>query len=396
MELRPPRALLWCTVVVVLVHLWALQRLPEWMRSGAGSLIDAPGAPRQPVLSLRRIEATPALTTSTPSAPSAPSKGPASSAPSARATPSSPSPPSPPSRADTPDRTGPRVEGASIDAASVATVPAASSADVASTARPPTTPTSTAPISAAGADSAADAAPHTTPAPAALPAPAAAASVAGSAIGPLAIPGSTRLRYIVRGESRGRPYQVNASLSWQHDGQQYDARLEVSAWLLGARTQTSRGRITGDGIAPLRFGDRYRSEQAAHFQRDKGVISFSSNAPDAPLRPGAQDRLSVLLQLGAMIGGDGQRYPAGTQIQIQTAGTREADLWSFRVVGTESLQLPGGPIQALKLERLPRRDYDQHIEVWLAPTLDHLPARVRITQGNGDVVDQQWLSRDSP
>ena len=56
------------------------------------------------------------------------------------------------------------------------------------------------------------------------------------------------------------------------------------AWLLGARTQTSRGRITGDGIAPLRFGDRYRSEQAAHFQRDKGVISFSSNAPDAPLR----------------------------------------------------------------------------------------------------------------
>ena len=35
-----------------------------------------------------------------------------------------------------------------------------------------------------------------------------------------------------------------------------------------------------------------------------GRISFSNNAPDAALQAGAQDRLSVLLQLGAMLAAD--------------------------------------------------------------------------------------------
>ncbi len=204
------------------------------------------------------------------------------------------------------------------------------------------------------------------------------------------------LRYVVSATSRGRPYQVNGTLQWQHDGERYQARLEISAFLLGARVQTSVGRIGADGLAPTRFGDRLRSEQATHFQRDKGVISFSNNAPDAPLEPGAQDRLSVILQLGALIAGAPQRYPAGTVIALQTAGVREAEAWQFSVVGPEHLSLPGGAVDTVKLLRLPRREFDQTIELWLAPSLQYLPVRVRITQGNGDVADQQWLSSSTP
>lgn len=210
----------------------------------------------------------------------------------------------------------------------------------------------------------------------------------------LAIPGSVRMRFTVTGESRGQPYNANAALFWRHDGEQYEARLEVSVLLLGARQQSSSGRVTLDGLAPRRFADRSRTEQAAHFERDAGRISFSGNAPSVPLLPGAQDRLSVLLQLGAVVAGDPERYRAGSVIAMQTAGTREADLWIFNVVGDEQMQLPGGEVKALKLERLPRREFDQKVEVWIDPAQDYLPVRVRLTQPGGDFVDQQWLATD--
>ena len=51
---------------------------------------------------------------------------------------------------------------------------------------------------------------------------------------------------------------------------------------------------------------------------------------------------------------------------------------------------------AVKLTRNPRREYDQKVEIWLAPALAYLPARIRMTQANGDFVDQQWKSTGTP
>jgi hypothetical protein len=209
-----------------------------------------------------------------------------------------------------------------------------------------------------------------------------------------AIPGSVRLEYKVTAQIRQQLWQVNGELLWRHDGENYEAKLELSAPLLPTRTQRSTGRITSQGLAPLRFSDKARSEEAAHFQRDKGKISFSSNRPDAPLLAGAQDRLSVMLQLGAMIAGDPAKFPSATTIEIQTASTRDAELWLFTVIGTEELQLPGGPVSALKLIRNPRREFDQKVELWLAPAMDYAPVRLRLTQPNGDWADQLWSSTD--
>ena len=50
----------------------------------------------------------------------------------------------------------------------------------------------------------------------------------------------------------------------------------------------------------------------------------------------------------------------------------------------------------LKLTRKPRREYDQKVEVWFAPSLGFLPVRNRITQANGDFVDQQLKSVARP
>lgn len=228
--------------------------------------------------------------------------------------------------------------------------------------------------------------------------PAAAPAVAPREAGPQAasftIPGSVRLHYKVSAHSRNLLWHGDSELLWRHDGESYEAKLEVSAPLLPARTQRSTGRITADGLAPLRFSDRNRSEEAAHFERDQGKVSFSSNRPDAPLSPGAQDRLSVLLQLGALIAGDPGKFGPDAQIAIQTASTRDAETWVFTVEAAEQLQLPGGTVATLKLTRNPRKEFDQKVELWLAPGMDYVPVRLRLTQPNGDWLDQQWSSTD--
>lgn len=206
-------------------------------------------------------------------------------------------------------------------------------------------------------------------------------------------PGSVTLKYKV--ESNKFPFSASAELHWQQNGKVYEARLAVSVFGQ-TRVQTSRGQLTAEGLAPVRFSDKYRSEVAAHFDRDKGRVTFSANTPDVPLLAGAQDRLSIMVQLAALIAGDPAHYREATTITIQTIGPRDADTWLFTVGKQEKLTLPGGEQATLKLVRNPREEFDQKVELWLAPALGYLPARIRITEPNGDLIDQQWLATEPP
>ena len=44
------------------------------------------------------------------------------------------------------------------------------------------------------------------------------------------------------------------------------------------------------------------------------------------------------------------------------------------------------------VRRLPRKEFDTTVDVWLAPSQGHLPVRMRITQANGDVADQRLIT----
>lgn len=213
---------------------------------------------------------------------------------------------------------------------------------------------------------------------------------------PVVVPGSLRLKYDIKGEVRSLHYFADGELLWLHDGKTYDARLEVGAFLLGSRVQTSTGRITSEGLAPRRFGDKVRSEVAAHFERDKGKIIFSANTPEAELQPNAQDQLSIFIQLASLIAADPARYPKGASFEMQAVGAREAEVWRFVVEGEELLQLPVGEQRALKLTKLPEKASDLSVTLWLAPALGYLPARIRLTQNNGDFIDQQLSSSALP
>ena len=210
------------------------------------------------------------------------------------------------------------------------------------------------------------------------------------------MPGSVRLKYNVTGGKDKLNYTARAELLWLQDGNTYEARQEVGAFLLGSRTFTSTGRMTADGLAPVRYSDKARNELAAHFDRDRQRVTFSANTPESPLQPGAQDRVSVFVQLASMLAGAPDKYPAGASLSVQIIGPRATEVWAIAVDGEEKLNLPGGELSAVKLTRAARGEFDLKTEFWLAPGLGYLPARIRFTQPNGDFVDMAWRATEAP
>lgn len=205
----------------------------------------------------------------------------------------------------------------------------------------------------------------------------------------MALPASAKLDYKMTGSAKGLTYYANAELRWQNAGDSYSALMRVSALFLGSRSMASTGALSAQGLAPTRFSDKSRSEVAAHFEADKNQISFSANTPTLAWVQGAQDRVSVFMQLGGMLAGNSAGFPAGSTISMYTVGPRDADTWTFLVEAEEKLALPFGELATLKLTRQPRREFDQKVEIWYAPSLGYLPVRNKITQANGDFVDQQ-------
>jgi Protein of unknown function (DUF3108) len=212
------------------------------------------------------------------------------------------------------------------------------------------------------------------------------------ALPPAQPPTSTRLDYAVTGRIKGIAYNAEGQLDWTLADGRYSARMEMKVFLLGSRVQTSTGRVGPAGLSPERFADKSRSEKAAHFDAEQNRIRFSNNAPEAVLLPGAQDRLSLFLQIAGLLQARPQAYTSGQTIEMQVAGTGDADIWRFKVGDETTLALPAGEMRVRQLVRLPRKEFDNTVEMWLAPGLQHLPVRLRVTQANGDVADQQ-LSR---
>lgn len=202
-------------------------------------------------------------------------------------------------------------------------------------------------------------------------------------------PASTRLLYDVTGSVKGIAYQAKGTLDWTVANGRYDARMEMRVMLLGSRSQTSTGRVGPSGLMPERFADKSRSEKAAHFDTAQQRIRFSSNAPEVPLQAGAQDRLSLFMQIAGLLQARPQAYAAGQTIDMQVAGTGDAPVWRFQVGEESTIQLPAGEFKVRHLVRQPRKEFDSTVEMWLAPRLNHLPVRLRVTQSNGDVADQQ-------
>jgi Protein of unknown function (DUF3108) len=203
------------------------------------------------------------------------------------------------------------------------------------------------------------------------------------------IPASGTLRFDVIVTKNGAPNTAKGELRFENTGSEYSAVLETGNWF-GKRVDSSRGRLGQQGLVPQRYSQKTGSEKAAHFLWAEDRISYSSNRPSTPLAAGAQDRLSVIIQLASMIGADPEAWPVGKSISMLVASTDYAEPWTFKVIGPDNVSASGQTVAAIKVERLQSDPNAQKVELWFAPALEYLPARIRLTSSNGDYLDQVW------
>jgi hypothetical protein len=196
------------------------------------------------------------------------------------------------------------------------------------------------------------------------------------------IPPPVRLMFrLQRGMVRGE-----AVLNWQPaaggpGGGSYQLGLDARAAGLPILSQTSPGGFDAAGRAPLRFTDRRlrSSTRATNFQRERGMVGFSGPGVEYPLFAGAQDRLSWMLQLPAIVAAMPPARRASSGVTLQVFGARgDVASWQFRELGGDAVATDFGTVAALKWVRASRKPNDTQVEIWLDPARHYLPIKVRI------------------
>lgn len=215
-------------------------------------------------------------------------------------------------------------------------------------------------------------------------------------------PSATLMDFEVRGTVGVLPYSTTGQLSWLPAPAiaptSYEARLHIQLPLLGARTQTSTGTIGVEGLSPHVFIDRSRKEHITTLDAARGQVHFSRGDAPQPWQPRIQDRVSVFFQLAGMLAAAPTHYRAGTTITLPVASRSSITQWSFRIDQAETLQLPAGRVQALRLHHLRAHTSadptDQRLQsaLWLAPELGYLPVRIRLSEDDGDFVELRLRS----
>lgn len=227
----------------------------------------------------------------------------------------------------------------------------------------------------------------TASAPASTPAtPPVAAAPASQAASAAAFdwPPSTRLSYTFEGFSRG-PVYGHATVEWLREGPRYQVRLEVRVPPLGGRRMLSDGLLGEKGLAPRRYDeetDRLFQDTArvsVHFEADR--IQLANGKVNDPV-PGVQDTASQFVQMTWLFLTRPELLQPGQVVEFPLALPRRVGRWTYDVREPVDLHLPFGVVKAYHLQPRPtsRRGKEWLVDIWIAPSLQYLPARITLTQ----------------
>jgi len=211
-------------------------------------------------------------------------------------------------------------------------------------------------------------------------------------------PPNIQINYKLTGQERGLTYHASGSLKWQTQSttqmpKSYEAELRVKAFLVGSRIWRSVGLLTENGLSPVRYSDSWRSERAAHFDTAQNKISFSGNAPGVALQSGAQDQVSLFIQMAATVAA--KNFKLGSELNVQTATAHDAVNWALIFKSEELIEVAGKQLATQRWVCLPRGKFDSQIEMWLSQSHGGLPVRIKISQVTGNFIDMEMRNTET-
>ncbi|SDQ24394.1 Protein of unknown function [Paraburkholderia fungorum] len=186
------------------------------------------------------------------------------------------------------------------------------------------------------------------------------------------------------------------TIHWTSNAKGYEMIVSVPLPFVGPFVYSSRGRIDAFGLAPDQYSEKRgrRAEDIAIFNRTDKKIGFTRTPDTLPLTDGAQDRFSMVMQLASLVRGDPSAYKPGVTRQFFVVDNNSGENWPVETIGDETIRTDQGYLETRHFKRLPRHDGDlRRIDVWLAPSLGWLPARIVQTEPNGTQFELVWRGK---
>ena len=206
-------------------------------------------------------------------------------------------------------------------------------------------------------------------------------------------PPATITMDVARIDADGTRWSGEAQLKWLFNDDSYRIEFEAGIRIVFTRVNlavlTSEGALAATGFAPLKMTEKRRGRAltATHFDWAHDRITFSASQKTVLLKPGAQDKASVPLQLAAIARGDPAQLSG--DIDILVGEDRDAVPFRFVVVGQEEIDTRLGKLQTVHLSRPPKEgSYRSRLDIWLAPDRGWYPVQIRNSEANGAVTTQ--------
>jgi hypothetical protein len=209
---------------------------------------------------------------------------------------------------------------------------------------------------------------------------------------PFKLAPSADLTYDLTARQRGFSLSGTALITWRAGEGKYAVTAESRVALLGKLTENrSEGAIDAFGLAPTQFYEKrfHKDPNTSTFNRQAKTLTFSEGNSSYPLKGGEQDRASVTWQLVAQARAAGDKFKPGSTWPFFVAGRHDADPWTFRVLRHEKVQTGLGELDTVHVMREPLADAKgQELDIWLAPSLQWYPVKLRFNDADKDFVEQ--------
>ncbi|MDO8300525.1 DUF3108 domain-containing protein [Lacisediminimonas sp.] len=206
------------------------------------------------------------------------------------------------------------------------------------------------------------------------------------------MPPAVVLNYSITARQSGITLSGRSRLLWQADGASYLTTAETSAMLLGKiLDERSEGTLDAGGLAPAAYTEkRFRkSASTTSFDRSARLIRFGETQQTQPLQGGEQDRASAIWQLISVMRAEKKAIKPGAAWRFVVAGQRDADPWTFIVKSRERITTALGSLDTLHIVRTPPPDAQaRRLDIWLAPSVEWYPVRLRFEDSNGEYIEQ--------
>lgn len=147
--------------------------------------------------------------------------------------------------------------------------------------------------------------------------------------------------------------------------------------------QSSVGTITENGLRPDLYtivrGDE-KNRQSSRFDWEKMTVSLESDSGkrEVKLDPSTQDQLSFIYQFA-------YSKPVSGVFHFMGTDGRKVDSYDYAILGEEELDIDGKKTRTLHLKKL---HSSEGTDLWLAIDHYYWPAKIRMTDKNGDSLEQ--------